>query len=104
MEVLIRVICKSHGSLREKIVNDMKKLNKYDLMVSNIKKAGRNPGWSKIHSDEYFGAINIYWDSRTCTLVCKVVTRRSNKPDDITGAFMAYLIAHHRKRIKAIIC
>lgn len=102
MEVLIQVICKGSTSLREKIDSD-KKLNDYNLTVSTHKKAGRNPGWSKIHSSEHNGAININWNTRAKTLVSKVVTRGSNKPDDIISDFIAYLLARHRKRIKAVI-
>lgn len=103
MEVLIRVVCKGRGSLREKIISDNKKLDKYDLKVSMYKTAGRNPGWSKIHSSEHNGAINVNWYSRANTLVCKIVTKGSNKPDNIISDFMGYLLAFHRKRIKAII-
>jgi hypothetical protein len=103
MEVLIRIVCKGNSSLREKIVSD-KKLKNYNLEVSSHKTAGRNPGWAKIHSTEHNGAININWYARANTLVCRIVTKGSNKPDNIISDFMAYLIVRHRKRIKAIIC
>ncbi len=102
MAVLIQVICKGSGSLREKIVSD-RKLKDYNLTVATHKKAGRNPGWSKIHSSEYYGAININWNTRAKTLVIKVVTKGSSKPDNIISDFMAYLLARHRKRIMAVI-
>ncbi len=102
MEVLIRVICIGSGSLREKIVNDSK-LQKFNLEVSKYKIPGRNPGWAKLHSTENYGAVNVHWNGQTKTLVCRVVTKRTNKPDNIIGDFLGFLMARHRKRIKAII-
>ncbi len=93
MEVLIRVICAGSGSLREKIVND-KKLEKFNLEVSEKIKPGRNPGWAKLHSTENYGAVNIHWNGPT---------KRTNKPDNIIGDFLGFLMARHRKRIKAIV-
>ena len=102
MEVLLRVICTTDGSLREKIVSD-KKIKDFNLIVSKQKTAGRNPGWAKIHSTEKRGVLNIHWESSTRILVCRAVTKYPNKPDSIIGDFIAYLFARNRNRIKAII-
>ncbi len=90
------------GSLRERIVNDSK-LQKFNLEVTEQKKPGRNPGWAKLHSTENYGAVNIHWNGPTKTLVCRFVTKRTNKPDNIIGNFLGFLMARYRKRIKAIV-
>ena len=103
MQTIVQVICSGRASLREAIVND-KKLEDYGMKVSSQKTPGRNPGWAKIHStdDDVPGAINLSWDSNANILSCRIIAKSANKPADLAGILVAYLLARFRKRIKAI--
>lgn len=103
MQILIQVICSKSRSLRQEIVKD-RKLDKYGLSVSEEKRQGRLPGWSKIHSTlpDRDGAINIEWDAKTNVLFCRVITRGSGKPNLIIGDFVDYLLRRFTLRIKTI--
>jgi hypothetical protein len=102
MQTLIDVHCSRGPSLREKIAKDAK-LDKFSLYVVNEQKPGRSPGWLKIHSNlpDRRGAINIQWDP-VGVLRCRIVNRGPGRPDAITGDFIAYLLARHRKRLRAV--
>ena len=102
MQTLVDVHCSKGPSLREKIAKD-RQLEDYSLSVVNELKAGRSPGWLKIRSTEpeTRGVINIQWDP-VGVLRCRVVNRRSGRPDAITGDFVAYLLARYRKRLRAV--
>jgi hypothetical protein len=99
MQAVVQVICSKGPSLREKIVNDEKRLGPFGLTVSGKLKPGRQKGWAKIHSVNHSGALNIEWDSDTCTLICRVVNKRGGTPGEILGDLVAYLICHHHRRI-----
>lgn len=102
MQIVVQVICSSNTSLREAIIKD-NRLKKYRLQVSKQKSVGRNPGWAKIHSTENFhGAINITWDASSKILLCRVISKETNTPYNIIGDFVAYLLAHHKRKIKVI--
>lgn len=104
MQTLIQVICnhKQKGSLREAIAND-KRLKNFELFVSKQKDPERPIGWAKIHSTENKrGAINITWDGQTRVLECRVITKLGNKPNEIIGDFLNYLLKRHYKKIKVI--
>ena len=104
MQAVVQVICSQGPSLRESIVNDDQRLGLFGLEVVGKVKPGRQKGWAKIHSNwpNRWGALNIEWDSDTCTLVCRVVNRRKGTPELILGDFVAYLMRHHRRRITVI--
>jgi hypothetical protein len=101
MQTVIQVITSGHGSLREKIMVDPK-LQQFGLIPIEHMRPGRPHGWSKIHSENAHGAINLEWHSRTGVLTCRVVTKFGNKPHSIIGNFIDYLLARHSSRILAI--
>jgi ribosomal protein L16/L10AE len=103
MQVLIQVVSSKGESLRKKIAND-RKLQDFDLQVTEQKQMGRSPGWMKLHSlqPDKHGAINIEWIESARTLLCRVVTRQKGKPHEIIGDFISYLLARHRFRIETI--
>lgn len=101
MQIIISAICTGGGSLREAIGNDAR-LEQFHLRLDKMQTPGRHPGWLKLHSaSEERGAINIVWDAQAHILTARVVTRR-NRPSPIVGAFITYLLARHRRRIRAI--
>jgi len=104
MQTIIQVSCYESRSLRERIVND-KHLADYGLEVSQQRTSGRNPGWAKVHSSDHkaAGAINLEWNGATRTLMARVITRGSSKPDQITGRFVGYLMKRHRSRVRSIL-
>ncbi len=102
MQTIIQVISKRLDSLRVRIANDPK-LESFELYTSERKRVSRRRGWTKLRSkDGTQGAINIQWDAKCRMLVCRVVNRLGGTPHDITGHFMAYLLARFRREIRAI--
>lgn len=102
MQTLIQILCSGKGSLRDSIARD-DKIEKYDLVVSEIKRSNRSVGWSKVHSTMgHHGAININWEANTNMLSCRVITRGSGNPSEIISAFICYLLSRHKKRVQAI--
>jgi hypothetical protein len=102
MQIIISAICTGGGSLREAIGTDPR-LERFGLRLDKMQTPGRHPGWLKLHSaTEERGAINIVWDAQAHILTARVVTRRTSRPSPIVGAFITYLLARYRTRIKAI--
>ncbi len=104
MRTVVQVVSSQGPSLRDRIVNDERGLRRAGLEVVREKKPGRSPGWAKLKAvdrDER-GVINFRWDETTRTLLCHVVTKRAGRPHAIIGDFVDYLLAHCRKRIRAI--
>jgi hypothetical protein len=101
MQIRLHVICKPGQSLRTRIAQDHRRLERFGLQVSEVKAIGRKHGWSKIHGQGVNGAINIDWDGDALTLVGRIVYK--SKPGDILGRFVDYLWSCHRKRIKTIV-
>lgn len=92
MQILVQVVCSKGPSLREAIVTD-RKLDSFNLTVTEQKRQGRPHGWAKIHSSspDRNGALNLEWDGDTSILVCRVVTRGPGRPNLIIGDFVVLL-------------
>lgn len=103
MQTVIQAFTSSKTSLRDVIVND-EKLRDWRLKVIQKQKPGRKPGWAKIGSidPDIRGILNIVWDGSARILTCRVVSKKWNKPSNLVGDFMAYLIERHRRKIRAI--
>lgn len=102
MQTLIHVICRGGPSLRDAIVRD-RRIDEYQLVVSETKRMDRSQGWSKLHSTlgRAYGAVNVQWVPASSLLLCRVVTRGGD-PGLITGQFVGYLVSRFRTRIQAI--
>src|SRR3989442_479633 len=63
---VVTVACYIGASLRDQIVHDGR-LERYGLEVAKQKAPGRNPGWAKLHANDYdtAGAINLEWNAGT---------------------------------------
>ncbi|MGQ0765238.1 MAG: hypothetical protein ACT4OZ_06190 [Gemmatimonadota bacterium] len=95
-------ICTQGPSLRQAIGDDLT-LARYSLVLDRKQTPGREPGWLKLRaSDRTRGVINVVWDAQANILTARVVTKGSHRPSPIVGDFVTYLLARHRKRIKAI--
>jgi hypothetical protein len=103
MQTLIDIHCSPGPSLREKIAKDAK-LADYRLKVLKEQKPGRSPGWLKLKSTESNcpGAINVQWQ-QSRALRCRVINRAGGRPDAIVGDLVSYLLARHRKRLRAVL-
>jgi hypothetical protein len=103
MQVLVQVVCRRGRSLRDAIARNAK-LQDYNLEVTEQKRQGRSPGWTKVRStvSDRRGAINLEWDADTNILICRVVTRGRGKPNLIIGDFMGFLLCEFIARIKVI--
>jgi len=81
MQVILIVHCTKGGSLRDAVVAGLDRMVEPELIVSEEKRADRNPGWTKIHSADYKrGALNITWSPASWTLEGRVVTRAHARP------------------------
>lgn len=103
MQILVQVICTSGPSLRDSIAGDSE-IDSFQLKISEQKRHGRSPGWTKIHSinSERRGAINIQWDPAISILNCRVVTKGNSRPGLIIGDFTNYLLSRHRRRVQSV--
>ena len=103
MQLLVQVHCRGTGSLRERIAGDGR-LARFGLAVQKELTPGRNPGWMTLSSTERgrTGAIKIEWDKDANLLTCRVVTR-VRAPARVVGDLIAYLLEHHRSRIRAVV-
>ncbi len=101
MQTVIQIVCKRGVSLRESIAND-KKLADDHFQVKEIRRPGRNPGWTKIVSTwpDRQGSINIEWIDSTNMLICRVINKGAGTPNLIVGDFVDYLLRRHRRRLK----
>jgi hypothetical protein len=99
---VIHVVCKGSNSLRDAICNDPR-LEDSQLHLVCHHKQDRPNGWAKLRSTEgYAGAVNIVWDGTIRTLTGWIVTRNGNKPSKLAGAFIAYLLKRHGRRIVSL--
>ena len=105
MQVVVTVVCnKTSGSLRQAIVDDKNRLEKYGFRVVEQRRQTRPSGWSKLRSNnpEIRGVLNLEWDYDTGILVCRAITRGANIPSRIVGDFVHYLMDCFRRRVFAI--
>ena len=105
MQTVIHVTCKRNASLRQRILDDISRLDGYGLEVALHKAHARNPGWAKIHgtTNDVRSALNFDWDGRTKTLTVRAVHREGKKPGILVGRFVAYLLGRHRSRIRMMV-
>lgn len=101
MQTVLHVISHKGQSLRGRIARD-RRLRDFNLYIAESKRWGRRRGWTKLHSTHAQGAINIQWDAPCQMLVCRIVNRLGGRPHEITGHFMAYLLARFRSEIRGI--
>ena len=103
MQTVIQVVCKGGKSLRDVIASD-KKVEDYRIKLVHSKRQHRSPGWAKLTSTVGEpGAINFQRNGSSHTLTCRVVTKNRNKPYNIVGDFVAYLLAKYSKRIVTVL-
>jgi len=50
-----------------------------------------------------WGVINFEWNNSARTLICRVITKLRNKPYNLIGDFIAYLLARQNKKIITIV-
>jgi hypothetical protein len=103
MQTVVQVWCTKGKSLRNKIA-DNRHQKDYGFVVRRQKQPNRKPGWTEIRStrEGRQGAMNWEWYPITAILTCRVVDKGGGRPNDIVGDFTAYLLKHHRKRIKLL--
>jgi hypothetical protein len=103
MQVLVLAPCSKGESLREAIATDPE-LHEYQLDLIEVKRRGRNPGWSKLKSamQGVGGSINVEWNAPTCMLECRIITRGEGDPAPIVGDLIAYLLDRFPDRIQTI--
>lgn len=103
MQTVIQILCKGGKSLREVIANDGK-LEEHNLYLARFRQQGRSPGWAKVRSKTgAAGAINFVWSASSRTLTCRVVTKFGNRPYQVVGDFIAYLLARHSRRMITVV-
>ena len=103
MQTVLQVLCKGGKSLRDVVASDAK-LEDYRLQLVHSRRQHRSPGWAKVKSTEGEpGAINIVWSGPSHTLTCRVVTKKGNRPCNIVGDFITYLLARHSGRIVTVL-
>jgi len=104
MQMIMCVMAKpNQKSLRETVANDIAKCDRGDdLKLISKQTKGRKNGWAKIKRKGCAGALNLEWDADASALIARVVIRAGNKPDELIGAFVGYLLHVHGGRISSI--
>ncbi len=110
MQTTFQVFVRRGPSFRQHIIKDIgevwpeKDKESCYLRVLRGKAADRNPGWAKVAGrlHGYPGTINFAWDPNASVLLCRAITKGRNRPHDLMGDFVAYLLQRHWKRILAI--
>jgi hypothetical protein len=101
MQTLMVAVCTAGRSLRDKIGDDTAALSKFGLWVEREKQAGRPRGWTKLLSEDKYGAVNVSWDASSFVLSCRIVNR-GTRPGPIAGALAGYLMSRHSRRIVSL--
>lgn len=101
MQTVIQVLSTGSTSLRDRIVRH-KRLGNAGLHVAAHKKLGRAHGWAKLKMEGSHGALNVEWHAASRTLICRVVTRGGD-PDEITSAFVGFLLKRMSRQIRSIV-
>ncbi len=103
MQTVVQVACTKGKSLRDAIAND-NHLEDYNFKILTEKKPGRKPGWTSVRSTDsnLRGAIKMQWSASTRFLICRVINKGAGRPNHIMGAFIAYLLERHKKRLKLV--
>jgi hypothetical protein len=101
MQTIIHIVSNRTNSLRDRVASHAR-LEHFELYTAEHKRPGRPSGWAKLHSYEADGAINLKWDAPSRMLICRIVTKLAGRPHRITGDFIAFLLAHFRREIRAI--
>lgn len=104
MQVIIHVMVKKgKASLREQIVEQIEKRGEDGLFVEFHHVKHRSKGWAKIKREKSHGALNIEWDADARMLVARAITRGGNKPDELVGSFVSFLLRRFGKRIESMV-
>jgi hypothetical protein len=102
MQIQMQAFAKRPRSLRTLITNDLSRGRHEKLYVEKFKNPTRPRGWAKILGDGIPGAINIEWDPDQRMLVARAIAKKGNKPHELLGVFVDYLIERHGRRISHV--
>jgi hypothetical protein len=102
MQIQMQAFGRKDESLRRIITTDLYD-HPHDLLcVEEFKNPERPEGWAKINGRGLAGVINVRWHANSRMLVARAIAKKGNRPHELLGVFLAYLIDRHGNRISAI--
>lgn len=106
MQIQMQAFAKRGGSLRKAIADNLKKNAKRTergtLYVAKGKNMERAPGWLKIKGVGLRGVLNVEWDAQHCMLKTRAIAKQGNKPAELLGLFVAYLLERHQSKLNSV--
>jgi hypothetical protein len=104
MQIVLHVMArpKLKRSLREVVIEDLQRIDDYNLDVTYEKRKGRPGGWAKVQASDLDGVINVSWDPHSKTLTARAIARQGNSPSELVGRFVYYLLDQRKKDIAGI--
>jgi len=108
MQATMLVFARQRGdkswSLRQRIGEDLGRDKHPELCVGWYKKAGRVRGWTSLQGRPGgpYGALKLEWDGKCGLLTVRAISKRGQKPFELMGIFVEYLLTKQRAHIANI--
>jgi hypothetical protein len=102
MQIQMQAFAKRSRSLRKIIAEDLCNHEHEVLYVEKCLDPERAKGWGKTHGKEMPGVLNIECDPDQQMLIVRAIARKRNKPYQLLGTFMQYLMERHGGKITSI--
>jgi hypothetical protein len=102
MQIQMQAFTKKPKSLRKIITDDLCKRQDDVLYVKKCLDLQRSNGWGKVLGHKMPGVLNIEWDPNQQMLIVRAIAKKKNKPYQLLGAFMQYLMEQHGRKIISI--
>lgn len=102
MQIQMQAFAKRGGSLRKAVADDLEAHPHEKLYVAKGKNMERAPGWLKIKGIGLRGVLNVEWDAQHCMLKTRAIAKQGNKPAELLGLFVAYLLERHRSKLNSV--
>jgi len=102
MQIQMQAFAKRSGSLRRIITEDLARREHEVLCVREFLNVQRSKGWAKVLGRGIPGALNIEWSASQRMLTIRAIAKKGNKPYQLLGVFMQYLLERHGTKITNI--
>jgi hypothetical protein len=102
MQIQMQAFAKNPKSLRKIITDDLCYHDHEVLYVEKCLDLQRPKGWGKILGHKIPGVLNIEWDPDQQMLIVRAIAKKGNKPYQLLGVFMHYLMERHGRKITSI--
>lgn len=102
MQIQMQAFGTKSTSLRKLITEHLREKKHPRLYVKMCKDNGRPNGWAKIAARGVPGCLNIGWQPSQQMLLVRANAEKGNRPDELLGVFLGYLLENYGKRVSTI--